>query len=189
MSARLAAASLVLALAGCATGPAYPLLTPITTAKEFGYAETARGDNRFSITYITPTDFAEPAVPRDTDAEAARALGYDMATWRAAQLALGGGFAGFHVSDRQADVTFFPDPLDLEFPQPYWGPSWWRLHQPIWQDGGPWFPPRLLVSAKVTIEVRLLHAPGADDVAAAATITRFEKAYPGADGQPVPNKP
>jgi hypothetical protein len=189
MTARLAVAALLLALAACATGPAYPLLTPLTTAKEFGYAETPRGGDRYSITYITPTDFTQPGVPRDIDADAARALGYDMALWRAAQLASGAGFAGFHVSDRQADVTFFPDQLDLEFPQPLWAPGSWRVGLPMWQEGGQWLPPRLLVSAKVTIEVRLLHAPGAEDVVAADTIARLAKTYPGADAPPAANKP
>jgi len=185
MITRLAALALVLALAACATGPAYPLLTPLTTAKQFGYAETQQGADRYSVTYITPTALSSAlaGAPQDPDAEAARTLGSDMATWRAAQLAAAGGFAGFHLSDRQADVTFFPDPLDVAFPPPFWGPGWWRARQPLWQQGGPWLPPRLLVSAKVTVEVRLLHAPGEDDLVAADTMARLEKAYPGGDAK------
>ncbi len=181
MTARLAALALILALAACASGPAYPLLTPLTTAKEFGYAETQRAADRYSVIYITPTALSSAlaGAPQDPDAEAARTLGYDMASWRAAQLAAAGGFAGFHLSDRQADVTFFPDPLDVDFPPPFWGSGWWRARQP-WQRGGPWLPPRLLFSAKVTIEVRLLHAPGEDDLVAADTIARLAKTYPDA---------
>ena len=182
MSARLAAVALVLALAACATGPAYPLLTPLGTAKDFGYAETPQGADRYSITYVTPTALSSAfgGAPRDPDAVAARTLGYDMATWRAAQLAAAGGYAGFQVADREADVTFYPDPLDVDFPSSFWGPGWWRARQPLWQESGPWLPPRLLISAHVTIAVRLLHAPGEDDLVAADTIARLATTYPDA---------
>lgn len=185
MSARRAALVLAFALTACAALPTYPLLSPIAAAQNFGYAETKRGDDRYSVTYTTPTraSFA-PAGPDADDADAARRLGYDMAVWRAAELASAGGFAGFHVSHRQADVSYYPDPADLDFPRDYWGPAWWRLRQPFWQEGRPWLPPRLLIAARVTIAVELLHAPGAGDYETAGELARLEKTYPGAAGAP-----
>jgi hypothetical protein len=184
MKRRLSALVLVLALAACATEPSYPLLTPFATAKTFGYAETPRGENRYSVTYATPTRLSFAAAGDANDAEAARTLGTDMAIWRAAQIAASAGFEGFHVSDRQADVTLYPDPLDLDFPPPYWGPGGWQRHDPFWGFGGPWLPPRLLLAARVTIEMRLLHAPGPDDYDAAGAMARLARTYPGADGTP-----
>ena len=187
MSARLSIVLLALALAlgGCATGPSYPLLSPLATAKSFGYAEAPRGENRYGVTYVTPARLAFGAAgPSGSDAEAARTLGYDMAVWRAAQLAAASGFEGFRVSDRQADVTFYPDPLDLDFPPSYWGPGWWRRRDPFWGMNDPWPPPRLLLAARVTIDVRLVHAPGPDDYDTAGVLAQLAHTYPGADGTP-----
>jgi hypothetical protein len=189
MIARLFIVLLALALAGCAIGPSYPLLSPLAVTKSFGYAEAQRGENRYSVTYLTPARLAFSAAgPNEGDAEAARTLGYDMAVWRAAQLAAAAGYEGFHVSDRQADVTFYPDPLDLDFPPSYppsyWGPGWWRRRDPFSGMGPPWPPPRLLLAARVTIDVRLLHAPGPDDYNTTGAVSQLARTYPGADGTP-----
>lgn len=179
--------ALAAAFAGCTAAPEYPLLSPLAATGQFGYAETARGDDRFSVVYVTPVRYADGAGAADPrDAEAARQLGYDMALWRAAQLASARGLAGFRVSDRQADVTVYPDPLDLEpVPPPFWGPLSWRYRDPFWRVAGPWFPPRLLVTARVTLEVELLRQPGPGDYDAAREIARLDHAYPGAATAPV----
>jgi hypothetical protein len=185
MSARLAVLVLVAACAACATEPGLPLLSPLATAKSFGYAETPRGADRYSVTYATPTRSSFRSPESDaSDAEGARTLGYDMAVWRAAQIAAAAGYEGFHVADRQTDVTFYPDPIDRDFPPLLWGPGWWSWRQPLAAADGPWPPSRLLLAARVTIEVRLLHAPGADDYDAAAIMAKLAQTYPGADGTP-----
>jgi hypothetical protein len=183
MKLRAACVWLALALGGCASEPAYPLLTPLAVAQHFGFAETPPADGKLSVTYYTPARLAfGPVGPGASEAEAARALGFDMALWRAAQIAAQHGDAGFRVADRQADVTIYPDPLDIAFPPPYWGPGWTRWGDPAWGIGTPWLPPRLLVAARVTIAVALLPAPGPADYDAAATIVRLRQTYPGADG-------
>ncbi len=183
MSSRLSAGVLALVLASCATGPSYPLLSPLALARSFGYAETPRGEDRYSVTYITPTRYSL-AAPGAGDAEAARTLGYDMAVWRASQLAAAAGYPGFRVSDRQADVMFYPDPVDLDFPPSPWSPGVWRQRDPFWGMDDLWLPPRLLIVARVTIEVRLRHAPGPDDYDTASALAQLAHTYPGADGAP-----
>src|SRR5690242_13932858 len=80
--------ALALALGGCATGPAYPLLSPIAAAGSFGYSEAAQGSDRVSVNYLTPARLATSFPgPHAGEANAARTLGFDMAVWRAAQLA------------------------------------------------------------------------------------------------------
>src|ERR1700745_1404814 len=84
---------LALALGGCATGPAFPLLSPIAAAGSFGYSEAAQESDRYSVSYLTPPRLANSYPgPHAVEADAARTLGFDMAVWRAAQLAEAQGF-------------------------------------------------------------------------------------------------
>jgi hypothetical protein len=181
---------LTVLLGGCATGPGYPLLSPLAAAGSFGYTEAPQGADRYSVSYVTPPRLtgSYPG-PHEEDANAARTLGFDMAVWRAAQLAQDRGFTGFRVTDRRSDVSIYPDPYAYYYePDPlFWNPGWPYLHRPY--DGfGPFppLPPRNYLQAKVTIDVLLLQGLAPGDYDAASAIGQLRRTYPGAEGAPPP---
>jgi hypothetical protein len=175
---------LVLGLGGCATGPEYPLLSPIAAARTFGYSEAPIGPDRYLVSYVTPTRIAGfYGGPHAAEANEARTIGYDMAVWRAAQLAQAQGFLGFRVTDRRSDVNIYPNPYDYDVGPPYWGPYWNRW-SPFWGPYGPYrpFPPRANIVARVSIEVLLLHDLKPGDYNAQDAIRQLQATYPGAAG-------
>jgi hypothetical protein len=177
---------LALVLGGCATGPAYPLLSPIAAAGSFGYSEAAQAGDRVSVSYLTPPRLTTSYPgPHAVEANAARTLGFDMAVWRAAQLAEAQGFKGFRILDRRSDATVYPDPYaynydyDPLFADPF-GPYGRRRYYGF----GPFppLPPRSYVQASVTIEALLLRELQPGDYDAAQSVAQLRRTYPGAEG-------
>jgi hypothetical protein len=172
-------------LGGCITGPPPPLLTPLAIGGDFGYAEAPAGNDQSQVTYIAPPRVASPyGIARETDAQAARTLAFDMAVWRAAQIAQFQGFAGFRIADRRSDVDTYPDPLY----QPWGPPGCWHCRRfgfPYYGDpfGGPTY---VYLQARVTITAQMLHDPGPGDYTAADAIAQLRRTYPGAEGAPPP---
>jgi hypothetical protein len=174
-------------LSGCVTGPQLPLLTPLAVGGTFGYAETPLGEDRYSVTYVAPPRLTSPyGAAREADAQAARTLAFDMAVWRAAQIAQARGFAGFRIIDRRSDVDTYP------YADPFYDPwdSW-----PCWQCrrfGFPYYAdpyrgsPYVYLQARVTITVVMQHDPAPGDYRADDVIAQLRRTYPGADGVPPP---
>ncbi len=50
----LAVIALVSVIAGCATGPQYPLYSPLAVTGTFGYTEQRINETTYRVTYITP---------------------------------------------------------------------------------------------------------------------------------------
>jgi len=170
-------------LAGCVSIPPPPLLTPLAVAGSFGYAEAPLGGDRFSVTYLAPPRLTSRyGSAREADAQATRTLAFDMAVWRAAQLAEAQGFAGFRISDRRSDVDTYPDPLSQPFdPWPCWECR--RFGFPYSADpyrGSPF----IYLETQVTITVQMLHDPGSGDYRADDAIAQLRRTYPGAEGVP-----
>jgi len=171
-------------LGGCVSGPSPPLLTPLAIGGSFGYSEMRVGDDRDMVTYVAPPRLTTPyGVARESEAQAARTLAFDMAVWRAAQLAQSQGFAGFRIIDRRSDVDTYP------YADPFYDP--W----PCWQCrryGFPYYPdpyrgsPYVYLQARVTITVQRLHDPGDADYRADDAIAQLRRTYPGAEGVPPP---
>lgn len=170
-------------LAGCVSIPPPPLLTPLAVAGSFGYTEMPLGGDRFSVTYLAPPRLTSRyGSARETDAQATRTLAFDMAVWRAAQLAEAQGFAGFRISDRRSDVDTYPDPLSQPFdPWPCWECR--RFGFPYYADpyrGSPF----IYLETRVTITVQMLHDPAPGDYRADDAIAQLRRTYPGAEGVP-----
>ncbi|HEX7969432.1 MAG TPA: hypothetical protein VF502_14525 [Stellaceae bacterium] len=166
---------------GCATGPQLPLLTPIAVAGSFGYSEIRISDDRYMVTYVAPPGLTSAyGTAREADAQAARTLAFDMAVWRAAQIAEAQGFAGFRIIDRRSDVDTYAVPY--YDPWDPWG-CWEcrRFGFPSYHDPFP-YSPYAYLQARVTITVQMLHDPGPGDYKAAAVIEQLRRTYPGADG-------
>lgn len=181
----LAALVGLMLLGGCVSGPRLPLLTPLEVGGSFGYTATPLGGDRHAVTYVAPSRVTSAyGAARAADAQASRTLAFDMAVWRAAQIAEAQGFAGFRVSDRRSDVDTYPDPFyDPWDPWPCWECR--RFGFPYYRDPfrGPSF---AYLQARVTITVQLLHDPGPGDYKAADAIAQLRRTYPGADGLPPP---
>lgn len=179
--------ALALLPTGCATGPQLPLLTPIAVAGSFGYSEIRVSDDRYIVTYVAPPRLTSAyGTAREADAQAARTLAFDMAVWRAAQIAEAQGFAGFRIIDRRSDVDTYPAPFYDPW-DPWPGPCWQcrRFGFPYYSD--PFgYQPYAYVQARVTLTVQMLHDPGPGDYRAADVIEQLRRTYPGADGAPPP---
>jgi hypothetical protein len=95
----------LLVLASCAQSPPVPLYSPLSEARYFGYTEQPVGSNAVRVTYITPA----VRVRSPSYIEAVRAerinLAYDLALWRAAELALAAGYPAFSVTERENDAN------------------------------------------------------------------------------------
>lgn len=181
------AVALGLLIGACQAVPQLPLLSPIAAGGNFGYSESPLGDDRYAVIYVAPErlSLAYPG-GNQADASAVRTLAFDMAIWRAAQLAQAHGFQGFRVADRRSDVNSYPDPYDYYDDEPLFGGP----VGPGWGWGGPYgydfgaFPatPRNYLQATVTIDIVLEHALQPGDYEAADAIRQLRRTYPGADG-------
>ncbi len=183
-----------LAVAGCAVGPGHPLYTPRAVAKSFGYAEERVARDRFRITYAAPVrrTFPHAGPRRQDDAAEQLALAYDMALWRASEVALANGYPGFVAGPRdnqvQVDVAYdyYRDPF-YDDPFYHYGHRRHRLHRHYPYDpyyyGGRYSRYALMAATTtVTVELRKVRVPEAID--AATTIRRMRRKYPEALGTP-----
>ncbi len=199
---RLSLAMAVLCgLAGCETGPKYPLLSPVAVTGSFGYSDASLADDRYAVNYVTPVQISVGySGPGSLAAEAQRRLGFDMTLWRAAQISQTRGYPGFHITDRRSDLTSLPDPADYFEAYDCAGWGGWR-HWGGWGGWGrhwhdppcdPWgLAPRLDIQAHVSLDIQLVRQLQAGDYEAASAIQQLRATYPGGDaplppGSPVP---
>jgi len=188
MSSRQAAiaaiATLGLLLAGCATGPTYPLLTPVDVAHSFGFSDTRLADGRYEVSYVAPPlqGYGYRFDQSPTEKQG-KSLALDMAIWRAAQIAQAQGFQGFSVADTKSNSdiqqrsAYYDDP---------WGPGWgpgpyWGRHRPPF-GWGDYNPPETSVQVEVKLAVALSNSLKPGDYNAADAIQQLRQTYPGADG-------
>jgi len=192
MSTRLAglALSALLAgsVAGCASGPTYPLLTPVEVAHDFGFSDVRLPDGRYQVSYVAPSQrgFGYRYDQSPTERQG-KTLAYDMAIWRAAQIAEAQGFKGFAVADSKsnADIqqrsAFYDDPFGGPW-GPAWGPGpYWSWHRPPY-GWGDYNPPETSVQVQVSLDVALSNDLKPGDYNAADAIQQLRQTYPGADG-------
>ncbi len=190
------AALAVLALAGvslgsCAGGPSYPLLTPVDVARSFGFSDTRLPDGRYEVSYVAPAmqGFGYRYDQSPTEKQG-KSLAFDMAIWRAAQIAEAQGFQGFSVADTKSNsdiqqrAAYYDDP---------WGPAWgpgpyWGLRRPPF-GWGDYNPPETSVQVEVKLAVTLSNDLKPGDYNAADAIQQLRRTYPGADGGAVAPPP
>lgn len=98
----------VAALAGCTPTAPRPAMVSIDQTHQYGYATTTAGEDRFEVEYLTPElETSTRDTTREEDIEEEKARAYDLALWRAAQIAQERGYVAFIVeeSSRDADVS------------------------------------------------------------------------------------
>ncbi len=164
-------------LAGCTPAPVYPLYTSLQVAGSFGYAEQRISDTRYTVTYTAPvqTTFAYGGERRDEDADRRVALAYDLALWRAAELALAAGYPAFRVAERNNDIQVDVRHDAYYDPFPHFG------HHHRYGHFSPHYPsyyPRYAyLAAGVTLAVEFRRAGAGDTFDARATRERLRTRY------------
>lgn len=166
-----AAMALGTVLAGCTPAPRYPLLSPVELTQSFGYDDLRLAGDRFEVTYVTPPrqgfGSANPAAGNE------RALGFDMALWRASEIALALGYPGFTLGDTHSDANVVQE--SGYYDGGHWGPLWGG-----W--GGTYWPPENTVQVSVRLSATLVRHLRPGDYSATDAINRLRAAYPGAEG-------
>jgi hypothetical protein len=191
--------ALVLASAACASRPPRPAMVAQAAPDGFGYSQIQLSADRSEIRYLTP----ELPLPVD-DVRRLSALNeqkqraYDLALWRAAQIALERGYAALSIEQdhRDADVVFKRQIVPaaggvygLYGPGGMWGygPPYCcprpGFASPFWFYNDPFaYETRLSVSGRIDVRLVVLFSkaarPGSLD--AATTAQRLSKQYAGA---------
>lgn len=164
--------------------PPVAAMVPQSTNGVFGYSDKMVAPDLYEVTYVSPPLRATP------DADDAHGLAgekqrvYDLALWRAAQLAQEKKFTAFQVQheSRDVDVTVRRDPVYPAYPPPiFWG------HRCGWDCDWPFgywpyydYPTyRTRSAGRITVDltVKMLAEATADSLDTAATIERLRKAY------------
>lgn len=151
--------------ASCSTrSPAPSLMSPIAETGTYGYREHRLDPSGFEITYVGPRYRlpVEGAVRR-TYADAAVAQAFEMALWRAAEIALAEDSPGFVVTRRSTDLDLATDPGGFLTPVPYpfddpfhpLGAYRFR-HGPLMPFRRDYVPPSAFGQGRATIAIRLV---------------------------------
>lgn len=195
--AALVAAALV--FAACAPLERLPLYTPLEVAGSFGYEEQRLSERRFRVTYHAPivATYAYSSGQRRQEVAQEVALAYDLALWRAAELALEAGYPALTVAERNNDsrVEVFGDPYYDPFVYPgypflyppypffHYGPPFGHLRQPFYSS---YYQPYAELMVSVTITVAFGEDQGAGALHARTTLERLREQYPDAVAAPPP---
>ena len=174
---------LALLLSACATpAPPKPAMAPFGVNGAFGYSERdlgpIQGAEKIEVTYRGNTVRVDPRNPRDdfrNKVELDKA--YDLALWRAAQIAAARHKAGLRVENdsKNSDVevthrTYYrPDPFYDPYFSPYDDPFWPPYNRLNGPDYGPMYRFEDVPSATSRAEAKL-------------TVTLYDAFDPKVDG-------
>jgi hypothetical protein len=168
----------IAALAACQSTPPRPLYQPLETGAEFGFTERQIDDTHWEVTYAGPRYRASYSdSKRDAESEAARDQSYDLALWRAAQIAVEENRSSFAVVSERRDVDQSTE-VSRRY-SPFYYPYGFR-HRAFW---GPWpwyyddYSVRTYGEATVTLTIDLEPDPGAKVFDAKETAARLEDEY------------
>ena len=185
LSGYLLAAAMV---AGCAAELSYPLYSPQEIAGSYGFGEQRLNRDHYKVTYLAParTIYSYDDDGRKQAAARQLALAYDMALWRAAELALANGYPALAVSHRDNDVRvdvrydYYDDPYG-HFP--YYHRRFHHHHFGYLSRRRHGYHDRYAdLTARVSIAVAFRKAPDGDGMDAKAVLERLRAKYPGAAG-------
>lgn len=99
------AAAIALLVGACAPGA--PLYVPFQSGTGHGFTDRQLSPERFEVNYKAPTKatYAFTKAQQKSDSDRRITLAYDMALWRASELALRHEFPAFSVINRSNDVN------------------------------------------------------------------------------------
>jgi hypothetical protein len=188
----------VLLAAACTNTPGsqpvlVPAMAPLSATGDYGWSETELAPDRYEVAFVTPSLSAHGDPEDDFGLVGERQRTYDLALWRAAQLAQEKGYPALVVETESRDVEV--DIVDPPGPPPYVSaplrtmsgpPCRWDCGRPIGYWGDPYFNPaydrwyrRAHSSGRVsaTLTVKFLPAPTAGAQNAATTAARLQSIY------------
>ena len=182
-SARLAISIVGLALAGLVAGcgERAPLYAPLAAGIDHGYSDRALAPDKYAVAYDAPPFHSQAVSKKGRDSEVQRRvqLAYDMALWRAAELASRNGYPAFVTSDRTNTIALERhDYSDLpEHPQCY-SPSTVGII-----NCGPFTPPDYLdgyviIRAHVALTAQFETSATPGSLNADDTIAKLKAQYP-----------
>jgi hypothetical protein len=169
-------------------------MSPISQVTDFGYSNRDLNNGRVEVNYLGPSYRVSTfRASRQEALDQAKAQAEDLATWRAAQVALAKGKPAFEVVDKHSNVEV--DVRDYYDPYPS---AWWPYgYYPYRWARGPFYPfpyytryRDAYAQAEVSLTVQLLDKmkPGALD--AQETAARLSTKYgPAANPQTAPTTP
>jgi hypothetical protein len=162
--------------------PAVAAMVPQSTNGVFGYSDKMVAPDLYEVAYVSPR------LRATQDGDDAHGLAgekqrvYDLALWRAAQLAQEKKFPAFQVQheSRDVDVTVRRDPVYYPPPPIFFGPCRWDCGWPYGYWPYPYdysYRTRAAGLITVNLTVKMLATATADSLDTAATIDRLRKAY------------
>ncbi len=153
------------AAAGCA-GPRHGPMTPLNTARSFGYQESRIGPDQWEVTYFGIVRRLSTDAEQEPQVQSAIQRSRELALWRAAQIALARGRPSFDVEQERVDTRVHRQPGSYRYPLHHY-PHHYR-HRHLggypWGYPYPWGytydPPTAHGRAWVTLRVRLRRDSG-----------------------------
>lgn len=172
----LAILAFVVLLSGCASGPQYPLYSPLAVTGSFGYTEQRINDTTYRVTYITPARTAySPYANPEPHRTALLNLANDMALMRAAELALANGYKTFRVTQRDNDVDVRRERYDRFCDDPFWPRRPYYYPPPYYRCGPDGY---THFQARNTLTVEFGNKPGDEHYVAEDVLARLQQTYP-----------
>jgi len=176
LSRSLAAFALLLLVAGCATGPEYPLYSPIAVTGSFGYTEQRISDTIYRVTYIAPKRTAySPYAGAEPRRTVLLTLTNDMAMMRAAELASANGYETFRVTQRDNDANVDRQRYYGYCDDPFWPGRPYYYPYPRYRcgpDGYTYF------QARSTLTVEFGSKPGDEHFVTKDVLAQLAQTYP-----------
>lgn len=171
------------ALAACSQKPMPPLMSPISQVTDFGYSNRDLAGDRIEVVYLGPSYRVSTwRSSRQEAVDQAKAQAEELATWRAAQVALARSKPAFEVVDRhtnvQVDVRDYYDPYPMGWPgyYGYYPYRWARApYYPVWPGYTRNRDAHAQAEAKLTVQLLDKAKPGALD--AKETVDRLSQKY------------
>jgi len=179
-------------LSACTQTPRPPLMSPLAQVVDYGYADRDLGNDKVEVTYLGPSyRVSTSRSGRQQAVDQATQQAEELATWRAAQIALARGKPAFEVVDRHTGVEV--DIRDHYDPYPFWGPFGYPYYPYYWARA-PFYSPwpafgryrdaYAQAEAKLTVKLLDEKKPGALD--ARETAERLSRKYGPPAGQTAP---
>ena len=166
----LVLAGIAAILAGCAAEP-ISLLAPQSSAESFGYTERRVSDAGYEIVYSGPevtTDNTEESAVA-LAARKARETTYELALWRAAQIAAARGYPNFAVTSATTNVKELIVGHDY---RDQGNPVYENVH-----GASTGYQMAIYFRPTVHIAIELRREKSADSLAAAETAERMQQRY------------
>jgi len=192
MTVRILCAVLLLGLAGCSNSysPPRPAMVSLGAVGDYGYSDIRLSENRYEIRYVEPRlRVSTSRDDRETAIEAAKQRSYDLALWRAAQLAVEKNYAALKVEQDHRDADIDVTTRSYRSYPPLMGFGWYGYQRPWFPyhygyGAYPWYIDDAYVSrpsASARVSVRLIvkfeDKVGEDNLDAAATIEQMRQRY------------